>query len=317
MSGIAVAVTGAAGFLGRALTPALRDDPRVDRVVATDLTPGATEGVEWVAADVRDRSLTDVFSGVDVVVHLAFVVLGDMRLADDINVRGSANVFEAAANAGCRRLVHASSVAAYGYGIDGRLLTEDDALRPLEAFPYSRTKGAAERALDDVAARHPGLEVTRLRPALILGPRNHDFLETISGRRALIRPGRHAGALQFVHVDDVVEGFRLATLGGATGAFNIAGGGSVSWSELAEIAGKRLVTVPYAAARAFAGAAARVRPNLGLDAGWVMISQRPPIVATDRAERELGWRPTRSSREAIEGFLRGADALSTTRTGGT
>ena len=304
MSGITVAVTGAAGFLGRSLTPALRDDPRVGRVIAIDRTPGATEGVDWASADVRDPGLAGVLRGADVVVHLAFVVLGDLREADDINVRGSANVFEATATAGSRRLVHASSVAAYGYGIEGRLLTEDDPIRPIEAFTYSRTKGAAERALDDTLARHPDLQGVRLRPSIILGPRNHDLLETLMSRRAVIRPGRHAGAIQYVHVDDVVEAFRLAALGETTGAFNVAGEGTVSYEDLAEITGKRLVTVSHGVARAFAGAAARLRPKLGLDAGWVMISKRPPLVSSARADSELGWRPTRSSRQAIEEFLR-------------
>jgi nucleoside-diphosphate-sugar epimerase len=313
MSKLTLAITGAAGFLGRTLTPVLRDDPAVGRVIALDLERGETEGVEWVAADVRDRALADKLRGVDVVVHLAFVVLGDLRQADDINVRGSANVFEAAANAGCRRLVHASSVAAYGYGVEGRFLTEDDPIRPIEAFTYSRTKGAAERALLETIERHPELEVAWLRPSIILGPRNHDFLETLMSRRAVIRPGRNAGGIQFVHIDDVVEAFRLATVGRATGAFNVSGSGSVSYEELAEIAGKRLVTVPRRAALGFTGAAGRMRPKLGVDAGWVMIAQRPPLVSTIRAERELGWRPTRSSREAIEEFLRGSVRLATGR----
>jgi nucleoside-diphosphate-sugar epimerase len=304
MSPISVAVTGAAGFLGRSLTPALRDDPRVGRVVAIDRASGETEGVEWRTADVRDPAFVDAVRGVDVVVHLAFVVLGDLREAEDINVRGSANVFESTAVAGSRRIVHASSVAAYGFGVDGRLLTEDDPIRPIEAFTYSRTKGAAERALDDTLARHPELEGVRLRPSIILGPRNHDLLESLMRRRAVIRPGRRSGAIQYVHVEDVVEAFRLAALGDATGAFNVAGDGSVTYEDVARIAKKRLVTVPHGVARSFAGASARLRPQLGLDAGWVMISKRPPLVSSDRAARELGWKPTRSSRQAIEEFLR-------------
>jgi nucleoside-diphosphate-sugar epimerase len=313
MSALTVAITGAAGFLGRTLTRVLRDDPAVGRVIALDLARGETEGVDWVAADVRDPALVERFRGVDVVVHLAFVVLGDLRQAEDINVRGSANVFEAAAKAGCRRLVHASSVAAYGYGLEGRLLTEDDPIQPIDAFTYSRTKGAAERALLETIARHPALEVAWLRPSIILGPRNHDFLETLMSRRAVIRPGRRAGAIQFIHIDDVVEAFRLATLGKATGAFNVSGAGSVSYEELAAIAGKRLLTVPFRAAVGFTGAAGRVRPKLGIDGGWVMIAQRPPLVSAERAERELGWRPTRSSRESITEFLRGARPLTTER----
>ena len=71
------------------------------------------------------------------------------------NVGGSANVFEAAGRAGCRRLLFLSSVVAYGFGRTDRLLREDDPLRPVPGFVYSETKAAAERELDAASARHP------------------------------------------------------------------------------------------------------------------------------------------------------------------
>lgn len=308
MNGLTVAITGAAGFLGRSLTPVLRDDPAVGRVVAIDRTRADIDGVEWVNRDVRDPAFADLLRGVDVVVHLAFVVLGDLWEADEINVRGSANVFDAAATAGARRVVFASSVAAYGYGLAGRLLTEEDALRPIEEFTYSRTKGRAERALDETQRRHPELEIVRLRPAIILGPNSHDMLMLLTRARAVLRPGPRAQAIQFVHIDDVVEAFRLAAVGPATGAFNIAAPGPLSYRELADLSGVRLVTVPAGVARLGARVAARFRPKLGLDAGWVLIAQQPPLVSTVRAERELGWRAARTGREAFAEFMRASRA---------
>ena len=313
MGSLTVAVTGAAGFLGRTFTTVLRDDPRVTRVVAIDIVRGATEGVDWITADIRDPELVETLRDVDVVVHLAFVVLGDLTHAEDINVRGSGNVFQAAARAGCRRVVFASSVAAYGYGPPDRLLTEEDPLRPIEAFTYSRTKGAAERALDETEKSHPSLEVVRLRPAIILGPKTHDMLTLLATGRAVIRPGRRARGVQFVHIDDVVEAFRLATLGDASGAFNVAAPGVLSYRELAAFAGRKMVTVPAWVARLSARAAARFRPALGIDPGWVLIAQQPPFVSSARAERELGWRPRRNGREAFMEFLRATRAGDVTR----
>jgi nucleoside-diphosphate-sugar epimerase len=300
---LTVGVTGAAGFLGRAVVPALRDDPAIGRVVAIDRVSGDIAGVDWALADIRDPTLTDRLGGVDVVVHLAAVVLGDMRLAEDINVRGSANVAEAAARAGCRRFVQASSVAAYGFGVAGRLLTEEDPLRPLEAFPYSRTKGAAERALDEAQVRHPDLQIIRLRPSIILGPNTHELATRLAGRMS-VRPGRNATATQYVHIDDVVEAFRLATLSDATGAFNISPSDTVTYRDMATIAGARLVTVPVGVARFATRLAERYRPSMGIDPGWVIIAQRPPLVSGEKAERVLGWRPTYSGRETVEEFVR-------------
>lgn len=296
-------MTGAAGFLGRALVPALRDEPAVGAVVAIDRVPGTTVGIDWALADVRDPAIERALRGSDVVVHLAAVVLGDMRGADDVNVRGTANVAEAAARAGCRHLVHASSVAAYGYGTAGRLLTEEDPLRPLDAFPYSRTKGAAERALDGVEKRHPDLEVIRLRPSIVLGQNTHELATRLSGR-ACFRPGRNAGATQFVHIDDVVEAFRLAALSDATGAFNISPDDTVTYEDLAAIAGARLITVPMGMARFATRLAQRYRPAMGIDPGWVIIAQRPPLVSGEKAGRVLGWRPKYSGRETVEEFVR-------------
>lgn len=299
----AVAVTGAGGFLGRALVPALAADPDVGRVVAIDLHPGSAGDVEWVAADVRDPRIEDALRGVDVVVHLAAIVLGDIRLSDSVNVGGTANVCDAAGRAGVRRMVLASSVAAYGFGTPGRLLTEEDPLRPIDAFTYSRTKGAAERAADQALQRHPDLKDIRLRPSIILGPNTHEFASALAGR-LMIRPGFGAGSTQFVHVDDVVEAFRLAIVTDATGAFNIAAADTVTYRELATIIGAPLVTVPAPLARFGARMIKRFRPTYGIDPGWVLIAQQPPLVSVEKADRVLGWRAKRSSRETIEEFVR-------------
>ncbi|TMK20221.1 MAG: NAD-dependent epimerase/dehydratase family protein [Actinobacteria bacterium] len=90
MSGITVAVTGAAGFLGRALTPALRDDPAVDRVVAIDLQAGPAAHVDWRNADVRNPAIAEALRGADVVVHLAAVAAGAPMCSRRPRLRGAA-----------------------------------------------------------------------------------------------------------------------------------------------------------------------------------------------------------------------------------
>ena len=299
-----VAITGAAGFLGRAVLARLEREPEIGRVVAIDrVTRADTDKVRWVAADVRDRGFASVLAGVDAVAHLAFVVLGDLREAESINVGGSANVFDAAGRAGCRRLVFLSSVAAYGLGRADRLLTEADPLQPLLPFTYSRTKAAAERALDVAEARHPALSVARLRPCIILGPGCHKPLALWSSKRVQLGLGRGL-AIQVVHLDDVVEAVRLALLSDARGAFNIAAPGAVTGEDFARLAGARMLRLP----RPFVSAGARFA-NLVLPrrdvTGWLSITTRPPSVATARAERELGWTPTRTALEVAGEFVKG------------
>ena len=77
--------------------------------------------------DVLDRdSVADVVAGADVVVHLAFLIFGDHDETREVNLQGTRNVFEAAVEAGAKRLVYTSSVAAYGFDRDRPAeLTED------------------------------------------------------------------------------------------------------------------------------------------------------------------------------------------------
>ena len=71
---------------------------------------------EYRQADVLDAdAVAEVVAGADVVVHLAFIILGDLAETTSVNLEGSRNVFRAAIAAGAKRLVYASSVAAYGY----------------------------------------------------------------------------------------------------------------------------------------------------------------------------------------------------------
>ena len=123
----------------------------------------------WVAADVATDPLEGHFRGADAVVHLAWLIQPsrDERALEAVNVHGSRRVFEAAARAGARALVHASSVGAYSAGPDDRAVDERWPTGGTPTAFYARHKAAAERALDEVEAAHPELRVVRLRPGLI------------------------------------------------------------------------------------------------------------------------------------------------------
>src|SRR5579859_2036561 len=131
-SRLTVAVTGPTGDIGRSLLRSLDRSAEVGRVLAMARRPfdPAEHGLkktEYRRGDVLDRGLVDEFvRGADVVVHLAFLIVGGLSDTERVNLEGSRNVFEAAVAAGARRLVYASSVAAYGFHADNPpQLTED------------------------------------------------------------------------------------------------------------------------------------------------------------------------------------------------
>src|SRR5919202_7063335 len=138
-SDLVVAVTGPTGTFGYGLMPLLQADDRIERIVGIARRPfdPASEGwtkMEYRQGDVREpEALERAFAGADVVVHLAFMITGnaDRETIRAINVDGTLNAFRAAAAAGAKRFVYASSVAAYGFHEDNPVgMTEDWPVRP-------------------------------------------------------------------------------------------------------------------------------------------------------------------------------------------
>jgi nucleoside-diphosphate-sugar epimerase len=188
--GLTVAVTGPTGTFGFGLVPLLQDDPRVRRVVGIARRPfdparhGWTK-MEYRQGDVRDQeALRTAFAGADVVVHLAFLVVGGTRRTTRaINVDGTLNAFRAAAQAGVQRFVYASSVAAYGFHSDNPVgMTEDWPTRPAGLLSYAQEKAELEQLLGAEAAQHPEVDLYLLRPPVVLGP------HTVGGKDLLPGP---------------------------------------------------------------------------------------------------------------------------------
>ena len=175
---LTVAVTGPTGTFGVALMPLLQDDENVTRVIGIARRPfdpaehGWTK-MEYRRGDVRDpEALREAFAGADVVVHLAFLIIsGSKETTQAINVEGTLNAFRAAAEAGARRFVYASSIAAYGFHRDNPIgITEDWPTRPADRLFYAQEKAELERLLQDEAVRHPETDLYLLRPPIVLGP---------------------------------------------------------------------------------------------------------------------------------------------------
>src|SRR5450755_1385758 len=138
--------------------------------------------------DVRDRpALERAFQGADVVVHLAFMITGaaSRETIRRINVEGTLNAFRAAAAAGVRRFVFASSIAAYGFHRDNPIgMTEDWPARPAAHLFYAQEKAEIERLLEAEAVGRPAIEVYLLRPPIVLGPDAVGAKELVPGRLA-------------------------------------------------------------------------------------------------------------------------------------
>jgi UDP-glucose 4-epimerase len=332
---LSVAVTGPTGDIGRSLLRALERSNGIGRIVAMARRPfdPAEHGLrrtEYRQGDVLDRhAIDELVDGADVVVHLAFLIVGGLKDTEKINLEGSRNVFEATVAAGAKRLVYASSVAAYGFHADNPpLLTEDVPPRGTDRHYYSRQKARLEAALAKVI-ESSDTEAYVFRPCIVAGPDALAMIRLIPyvQARELVRssgltdvvaqalerlPGLKpvipdpGVKFQLVHNDDVALALRAAVLGrGEPGVYNLAGPGELTMSDLADALGWYSVAIPDSALEGLAGLIARM-PMVPAQAQWIESLRVPVLMDTAKARRELGWRPRHDAHETLEEMVSAA-----------
>lgn len=289
-----VLITGGRGYIGSALTRRLLADGHRVTVLdngasalpAAAPMAGGGQAATWIEADVTDPGIGRHFSDARprAVIHLAAQASVAESLRDPVrgaavNVCGTVNVLEHSRACGARRFVFASTGGAlYGEAAE-RAASEAAPCAP--ASPYGASKAAAE-AYVLVLCRLAGMPFTVLRLANVYGagPHGaagagvvHEFARSmLRGERPVIY-GDGRAERDYVHLDDVVEAYRLALGMSGDGVFNIASGTARTVRAVFDaVAG----AVGYEGAPVFAAA----RP------GELRLSRLDPA----RARRELGWR---------------------------
>jgi len=322
---LTVAVTGPTGTFGFGLLPLLQHDDRVQRVVGVARRPFEPTDHGWTKmvyrrGDVRDqRVLTDAFANADVVVHLAFVVVGgDPATTREVNVEGTLAAYRAAREAGAARFVYASSVAAYGFHADNPVgMDEEWPVRPADRLFYAQEKAELEELLT-AELTSDGPDLYLVRPPVVLGPHAVGSKHLPAGVRSVGRlllelPRRFpvlaavpAIPLQVIHEDDVGRALLQCVVGaGPPGAYNIAADEVVTLADLVREAGFVTAPLPAGPARAAARMVSKL-PGLPQPAQWVEAAAHPAIMDTRKAHAELGWSPRVSALEAIRSSLPGA-----------
>jgi UDP-glucose 4-epimerase len=323
--GLTVAVTGPTGEIGISAIAALEARPEVDGIVGMARRPFDPARHGWTKTAYRQGDILDrdavggLVAGADVVVHLAYLIMGSREQSRRTNLEGTRNVFEAVVAAQRpSRLVYTSSVAAYGYHADNPVpLTEDVPARGSKEHYYSEQKAECEAVLHETTDG-AGLEVYVLRPCIVAGPKAPALADSMPWRQvreALPAPLRGAASavqavlplmpdpghpLQLVHHDDVAAAIALAALGaGAPGAYNLAADGVVSLREVARATGTRSVRVPQSVAAAASAVLARL-PMVPAAAEWVHVARTSVVMDTCRAKAVLGWQPAHTARETLD-----------------
>jgi nucleoside-diphosphate-sugar epimerase len=293
--GKTVLVTGANGFVGRAVCEALAVQGRRVRRATRTLAPGASDvvAVGEIGPDTDWRAALD---GVQCVVHLAARTHVLREQAPDalaeyrrVNVEGTRALAEQAARAGVGRMVFMSSIKVNGESAD-QPYTERDAPRPEDAYGIS--KWEAEQALARVADTGH-LEAVVLRPPLVYGPGvRGNFLRLLKlvARRMPLPLASLANRRSLIHVGNLADAVtRAIDAPRAAGHTYLLSDQDVSTPDLVRALARalgvepRLLPCPLTILRAGAVLAGR-QADLARLAGSLRVD-------SSAARRELGWQP--------------------------
>ncbi len=304
-------VTGASGFIGANLVQELvARGHRVKVLLRPESDRRGLRGVEFecVEGDLSDRDrLKRGMAGCAWCFHVAasyHLWLRDYAPMYAANVEGTRNVLEAAAAAGCDRLVYTSTVGCIGYPrpAEGRLVSSDETTPVAEeqmSNHYKRSKWQAEQIAVELARN--GLPVIVVNPTAPIGPR--DVKPTPTGKVIVDFLNRQMPAyletgLNYVHVRDVAVGHILAAEKGRVGERYILGNAEGNWTMneafavLEQISGVPApkLRIPYFVALA----AARVNEGLSILTGK---PPKAPLAGVRMAKYKMFFNPAKAVRE--------------------
>lgn len=328
---LTVAVTGPTGAIGKALVTELDRDARIEKIVGMARRPfdpvaAGWEKVEYRQGDILDRaSVEGLVADVDVVVHLAFIILGSENEAREVNLDGSRNVFEASFNAGVLRLVYTSSVAAYGFHDDNPdELDETVPARGTEEHYYSAQKAEVEKMLENLGRHARGTDVFVFRPCIVAGAQATELIENIPyvqlgeripapvrglmGAIPLLRPviPDPGTPFQLVHAEDVAHALVAAVVGaGEPGIYNLAAEGEITLSDLAHALGWYAMPVPELSIDLTARVISKL-PLMPSRAAWISAIRTPVLMDCTKAREKLGWEPQNDALDTLADTIAGA-----------
>ena len=329
-AGLTVAVTGPTGDIGRPLIRALERARGVDRIIGMARRPFDPAAHGWRKAEYRrgDILVPDdveaLVADADVVVHLAFVIMGDPERSREIDMRvaqrvrgrghGGASGWSRVLGGGVRVPRGQRAAAARGHAHPRH--------RPLL---YSAHKAEVEQVLDDSLAGS-GVDAYVFRPCIVAGPESLLLIENLPFVRISgALPGAVRNLLdalpvlkpvlpdpgvpfQLVHADDVASAIGAAVAGrGEPGVYNLAGDGELTVGDLADALGWYSIPLPELALGAAAEVIGRL-PFMPPEARWIETLRVPVLMDTSRARSALRWRPKHDAMETLRATVEGARA---------
>ncbi|MBF7729094.1 NAD-dependent epimerase/dehydratase family protein [Pseudomonas sp. N040] len=307
-----VFITGASGFIGRALGERYR--ALGAEVRGMDLRADKQNGI--VAGNLTDpKSWAKHAKGCELFINTAAIVSTNApwQLYRDVTIQGVRNALDVAIAGGAKRFLHYSTVAVLGWESTG----DADEKQPViigEQYRYGVAKGASEHA---VLAAHAAGEIacTIVRPGDVYGPGSRAWLNVpleMCRKGMMTLPANGEGLFSPVYIDDLLDGTMLAAGldAGSGNIFHISGGHTVSckeffsnhWHWAGRSGSPRCVSTPVAVA--LTSAIEKVNRLLGRqdetgpDAMYMLARKGGYSIA--KAQRLLGYQPQVGLAEGLQ-----------------
>jgi nucleoside-diphosphate-sugar epimerase len=312
-----VFVTGATGFLGTNLVHLLIEQgASVTAIKRTTSNIDAFESlpINWYDADVLDyQALSDACpTNIDYIFHIAAdtsMWSAKNEQQTRINLDGTSNVIQLAIEKRVKRLIHTSSIAAYGIHHD-IVIDENAPQKGNECFAnYYKTKFQSEQLVKK-AVKEQGLDAVILNPCHLVGPwdyHNWSQMLTMIANESL--PGVPPGYGSFCHIEEVAKAHLSAATQGRSGENYILSGADASFlefvTEIGELLGKKVPSKPMPAfllkivgnLSALMAKFTKTEPNMTPEK--VLIVSEVLKVSSDKAQQELGYKTDISLKKMI------------------
>ena len=273
---------------------------------------------QFVQGDVRDRHATRELlqrHEIDCLIHLAFILdpIHDEAKMYDVDVNGTHATLWAASEAGTEQVLVTSSASAYGAFPDNpKPIAEDWPVRGAPEFSYARDKAEADRVCQLWAADHPDAVMTIVRPCIVFGPNVNNYIaRTWENAPFLPIIDGHDEEFQLVHEDDVVSALIALLDAKAAGAFNLAGDGTMTWRQSAEMIGVKTREPSMKTMKRLTGALWALHvPRTDAPAGNLDFLRYPWVVSTEKLKATTGWQPRFDTLETFKVTMRAKGRMS-------
>lgn len=303
-----ILVTGSSSHLARVLLPILCDRKEISQVRGIDIKKCNFQHDKFVEhiVDVRDPGISEIMQDCDSVIHLAFVVLRsalkkertNRDLIKDINVNGSINVFNNAAQQQVKQIIHISSAVVYGaWPENPDLINENQKRKVMTGFSYAEDKNKVEDYLDEFEKKN-NINIVRLRPHVILGPKSQPFLLSLIKQPFYPNLPDPQPMSQCVWEDDVAEAIIQSLFINNSAIFNLAAEPPLSFKHMIKMSHKLSIPVPIKLLSFIHRNLWKVT-GIGEEPGWLTGMPYSLAVDSSKAKKELNWKPKHTTHQCI------------------